>query len=125
MARDPFADDDSPDLQAVLDVLNDAECRTIVCHLDEPKSAGQISDECGIPSSTTYRKLEALTDASVLKEMTEVRTDGHHTAKYMVDFEEVRVFLDENRSFDVEVSRPTETADEQLAHLWQEVRKET
>lgn len=125
MVRDPLGTEDSPELQTVLDALNDPQCRQIVRQLDEPMTASEISAQCEIPSSTTYRKLERLTDASVLSEHTAIRSDGHHTSEYELAFDEVRVFLDEQRQFEVSISRPAPTADEQLAGLWAEVRKET
>lgn len=125
MVSDPLGREDSPDLQTVLDALDDPDCRQIVRQLTDPMTASEISTECDIPTSTTYRKLERLTDASILTEQTTIRTDGHHTSEYALDFEEVTVFLDEQRSFEVSISRPTQSADEQLAGLWTEVRKET
>ncbi|UPV75371.1 helix-turn-helix domain-containing protein [Halorussus limi] len=125
MVRDPFGDGDSPELQPVLDALDDPECRRIVRRLDEPMTASEISSQCDIPTSTTYRKLERLTDASILSETTAIRTDGHHTSEYTLAFEEVSVFLDDQRQFEVSITRPTKSADEQLAGLWAEVRKET
>ena len=125
MVRDPLGAEDPVELQNVLDALNDSDCRRIVRQLDEPMTASEISTECDIPTSTTYRKLERLTDASILTEQTAIRTDGHHTSEYSLAFEEVTVFLDEQRQFDVSISRPTQSAEEQLAGLWAEVRKET
>ncbi|WP_135824683.1 winged helix-turn-helix domain-containing protein [Halorussus ruber] len=125
MVRDPLGAEDPAELQTVLDALNDSDCRRIVRQLDEPMTASEISTECDIPTSTTYRKLERLTDASILTEQTAIRTDGHHTSEYTLAFEEVKVFLDEQRQFEVSISRPTQSAEEQLAGLWAEVRKET
>lgn len=125
MVRDPFGTEDTPDLQPVLAALDDPDCRRIVRQLDEPMTAGQISDVCDIPSSTTYRKLDRLTEASILSEQTTIRTDGHHTSEYVLAFEEVKVFLDEGREFEVSITRPATTADQQLAGMWNEVRKET
>jgi DNA-binding IclR family transcriptional regulator len=125
MVRDPLSGDDPPDLQSVLDALDDADCRTIIEHLDEPMTATEVSEECDIPMSTTYRKLDLLTDASLLAEDTEIRTDGHHATRYRIDFERVQVGLDDQRTLDVSIDRPARTADERLASLWGEVRKET
>ncbi|WP_135853583.1 winged helix-turn-helix domain-containing protein [Halorussus salinus] len=125
MVRDPLGDGDTPELQPVLDALDDPDCRRIVRQLDEPMTASEISSRCDIPTSTTYRKLERLTDASILSEATAIRTDGHHTSEYTLAFEEVSVFLDDERQFEVSITRPTHSAEEQLAGLWAEVRKET
>lgn len=125
MVRDPLGSEDGPDLEPVLAALDDPDCRRIVRQLDEPMTASQISTACDIPSSTAYRKLDRLTDASILNEQTTIRTDGHHTSEYVLAFEEVTVFLDDRREFEVSISRPTTSADQQLAGIWAEVRKET
>ena len=125
MVRDPFASEDAPDLQSVLDALDDDDCRTIIRNLDEPMTATQVAETCDIPTSTTYRKLDLLSDASLLAEGTEVRPDGHHATRYEVDFEEVQIRLAEDHDLDVAISRPAGTPEERLASLWGEVRKET
>jgi DNA-binding transcriptional ArsR family regulator len=125
MVRDPLSVEDPPDLQSVLDALDDTACRTIVKHLDEPKTASEISEECDIPMSTTYRKLDLLTEASLLIEGTEIRSDGHHTTRYRVDFEHIEISLTDERKLDATVRRPSRTADERLASMWSEVREET
>jgi len=125
MVSDPLGSEDAPDLESVLAALDDPDCRRIVRQLDEPMTASQISTACDIPSSTAYRKLDRLTDASILSEQTTIRTDGHHTSEYVLAFEEVTVFLDDRREFEVSISRPATSADQQLAGIWAEVRKET
>jgi hypothetical protein len=42
-----------------------------------------------------------------------------------VVFEEVVIALAERREFEVDIARRPRTADERLANLWTEVRKET
>ncbi|WP_423750588.1 helix-turn-helix domain-containing protein [Salinirarus marinus] len=125
MVRDPLSGDETPDLQSVLNALDDADCRTIIRHLDEPMTATEVSEECDIPMSTTYRKLDLLADASLLSEATEIRPDGHHATRYEIDFDEVCFGLTESQDLDVSISRPARTAEERLASLWGEVRKET
>jgi DNA-binding IclR family transcriptional regulator len=125
MVRDPAGVEDTTDLQVLLNALDDPDCRAIVTQIDEPMTASEISDATDIPLSTVYRKLDALTEASLLSELTEVRSDGHHTTRYDLDFEEVSVSLTEDNEFEVSVSRPSQNAEERLADMWTEVRKET
>jgi len=125
MVRDPFADDEGPDLQTVLDALDDPDCREIVGVLSEPMTAEEISEAADIPLSTTYRKLDRLTEASLLEEGVELRADGQHASRYVVAFDEVNIGLSADGEFGVDVSRRPRTADERLANLWSEVRKET
>ncbi|WP_123533447.1 winged helix-turn-helix domain-containing protein [Halosimplex salinum] len=125
MVRDPFADDEAPDLQDVLDALDDPDCRAIVTSLDEPMTASEISEASDIPLSTTYRKIDRLEEAQLLFEGTEIRPDGQHASIYEVDFEEVVIALTEDREFETEISRRPRTPDQRLESLWSEVRKET
>jgi predicted transcriptional regulator len=125
MVRDPFGEEGGPDLQAVLDALDDPDCRAFVKALDEPMTASELSETCDVPLSTTYRKLDLLTEASLLGERTQIRTDGQHTKRYAVEFEEVNVALDEDREFDVAIQRPDRSPEQRLADMWSEVRKET
>jgi DNA-binding transcriptional ArsR family regulator len=124
MVRDPRARDEL-DTEVVLDALDDADARAIIRALEEPMTASELSDACDIPLSTTYRKLDLLTEASLLLEGTEVRSDGHHTTRYEVAFEEVRIGLDEERRFEIAVEQRDRSAEERLADMWSQVRRET
>lgn len=121
----PSLSEPEPPIQAVLDALEDPACRAIVETLDRPMTASEISDACDIPLSTTYRKLDLLTDASLLEEQTEIRSDGHHTTRYVLAVESVELTLSEDGAFEVEIVRPPRTAEERLANMWSEVQKET
>jgi len=135
MVRDPSREKDPPSVDDVLDALADDDARRIVSALSEPKTASDVSEECDIPLSTTYRKLELLTEASLLSESTDIRRDGQHTTRYSVSFETVTVSLgnggeegsgeDGDREFEIEFTRPERTRDERLADLWSELREET
>ena len=125
MVRDPYPKQDAPALQEVLDALDDPVSRTIIKRLDRPMNASEISEVCDVPLSTTYRKLEALTEASLLRETTEIRKDGRHTSRYQVDFEALGIRLDDDREFVVYMERPSRSAEERLASMWEEVREET
>jgi len=125
MVRDPFAQNAAPELQAVLDALDDPDCRQLVRRLDEPRTARELSETCDMPLSTTYRKLELLSDASLVEERTQIRAGGHHTTQYALDFDSVGFSLDDHREFTVAITRPPRAPEEQLAQLWREVRRGT
>lgn len=116
---------DGPGLERVVGALDDDACREIVSALDEPMSAQEVADSADVPLSTTYRKLDKLTDASLVNEETEVRPDGHHRSRYVVDFERIVVELDEEREFDPDLERPRDTPEGRLANMWSEVRRGT
>lgn len=106
-----------PGLQEVLDALGDPACRTILEHLDGPTTASERSETCGVPESTTYRKLDLLSDASLVEEQLEIGPDGRHTTRYALNFDEVRVSLDDDRSIDVAIKRQSRTPEERLSDL--------
>ncbi|SFR45280.1 winged helix-turn-helix domain-containing protein [Halogeometricum limi] len=124
MARDRSAEE-SAALLSVLDALDDADARAIIRALAEPMTASELSEACDIPLSTTYRKLDLLTDAELLAEGTEIRTDGHHTTTYEVTFDEVRIELSDDRRLAVDVVGSDLSPEEQLADIWSAVRRET
>lgn len=125
MVRDPFGRAAPPELQVVLDALDDPDCRQLVGRLEEPRTARELSEACEMPLSTTYRKLELLSDASLVDERTQIRAGGHHTTQFAVDFTAVRIGLDEDLEFEFAITRPARAPDEQLAQLWSEVRRGT
>lgn len=124
MVRDSLGNDE-PALESILDALHDEDCRKIVTALSEPMTAEEISEATDIPLSTTYRKIDMLTEASLLEEGIEIRSDGQHASQYVVSFDEVVIGLTEDNEFETDISRETRSADQRLADIWSEVRKET
>lgn len=125
MGRGSPPSDDEPDAVSILEALNDEDCREIVKVLSEPMTAEEVSEATDIPLSTTYRKLDRLTAASLIEEGVEVRSDGQHVSRYLLVFDEVTFTLSDEQDLDVELSRESLTAEQRLAALWSEVRKET
>lgn len=125
MVRDTYAEGDSPDLETVLGALQDEDCRTIIEHLTEPMTANEIAERTDVPLSTTYRKLDSLTESGLVAEGVELRSDGAHASQYMVAFDGVSITLTDEMDLAVEVSEDTQSADERLANLWSAVREET
>ena len=115
----------TPPADCICAALVDPDCQEIIRTLEEPLTAAELRDRCDIPKSTLYRKLESMTDATILTESLEIRRDGRHTSRYALNFEAVTLSLDEERSLGVRIDRPTGSADLRLAGLWSEVRNET
>ncbi len=121
---DREADRSPPSAPELCAVLEDGDCREIIRQLNEPMTASELAANCEIPQSTLYRKLELLTETTLLEESTEIRRDGHHTSTYAIGFTEVRFALESDRTLTATVERPARTADERLAELWSEVSRE-
>ncbi|WP_324758377.1 ArsR/SmtB family transcription factor [Haloarcula sp. GH36] len=116
--------DEEIDTQAVFDALADPDCREILATLDEPRPAKQVAQDCGMPQTSTYRKLERLSEADLVAEETEVRSDGHHATRYVRDCSGVFVTVTAEDQFDVDVLRDQETPDERLVSLWTRISEE-
>ncbi|MEF8856503.1 MAG: ArsR family transcriptional regulator, partial [Haloplanus sp.] len=58
---------------------------------------------CDLPLSTTYRKLDELTEAGLLAERTRLCPDGKHASEYVRVVEEVLV--DAGAGFELTISR--------------------
>ena len=87
--------EDERAVQELLDVLDDGDCRAILAATtDDALSASELSDRCGLPLSTTYRKIELLDDVGALAERTRFRPSGKHTSEYRRLLNSVFVSLD-------------------------------
>ncbi|MDZ7731561.1 MAG: helix-turn-helix domain-containing protein [Natrialbaceae archaeon] len=92
-------------IQELLTVLTDADCRTILRHTsDEALSAGELTEECEIPSSTIYRKLDRLTDTGLLTERVRIREAGKHTSEYERTVTDVSVSISLEGEMELAVS---------------------
>lgn len=124
MVRDSASSEDSPSLRDILDALDDADCRAILRETAEPMTATELIDTCDIPKSTLYRKLELLSQASLVHEQDTINPGGGRTTKYERDFDDVLISMDEDDDFSVTVERPPRNADERLADIWSKMGDE-
>jgi DNA-binding transcriptional ArsR family regulator len=84
--------DDEQTVQTLLDALDDADCRRILAATDDDAlSASEIAETCSLALSTTYRKLDRLTDAGLLSEQLRVCRSGKHTSEYRRAVDDVTV----------------------------------
>lgn len=127
MVRDPSGRENEYLSDDVLEALGDEPTRRIIEALSEPMTANELSEACDIPLSTMYRKLDTLTDASLIAESTKIQQGGQHTTRYEVDFTEISVLLSEDHTLKANIDRPSResTADQRLEELWAQIREET
>ncbi|GAB7021053.1 hypothetical protein JCM18750_39150 [Halostagnicola bangensis] len=89
------ATDDSADAETVLGVLNDTACRAILeATTEDTLTATELSEQCAIPMSTAYRKVEELAGAGLLEERVRINTSAKHATEYRRCFDEVLVSVD-------------------------------
>ncbi|WP_290818868.1 helix-turn-helix domain-containing protein [Halovivax sp.] len=96
---------DDEEVQRVLEVLDDPDCRAILGETgEEPLSAGELADACDVPLSTTYRKLDQLTSAGVLADGLRLCRSGKHTSEYVRRIDDVVVSIDPERGIVLRVA---------------------
>ncbi len=117
---------DSPqEVGEVLAVLADADARIILKTLTEPMTAQELQAECDIPESTLYRKLDRLAEVGLLEERTRLSRDGRHANEYAPTFTELTISRDPTTGeIELAVEPAPQAAEERLARLWGEVRRE-
>lgn len=82
-------------VQDVLTALDDPDCRAILeATTDESLTAAEIGEACDLPSSTAYRKIDALDEANLLVEELRIRRSGKHVSEYTCGVEDVNVSFD-------------------------------
>ncbi|QPV61635.1 helix-turn-helix transcriptional regulator [Halosimplex litoreum] len=118
MAEESAPAPDETPLTAVLEALNDPDCRAILRETAEPMTATELIDACDIPKSTLYRKLDRLGSAALLRERDTINPEGGRTTTYERDFETVLIAIEDDDTFSVAVNRPSRGADERLADIW-------
>lgn len=97
-----------PDVESetVLAALDDPDCRKLLeATTDEALTAQELADRCEVPRSTTYRKVEQLTEAGLLEESVRLRTDGKHASEYRRSFEDLTISLSAGDGFEVGISQ--------------------
>ena len=114
--------DDAIDEQTVFEALADPDCRDILTTVEEPLPAKAVAEACDLPQTSTYRKLQQLSEAGLIAEETAVSPDGHHATTYVRDCTGVFVMLED--AIDVAVVPEQKSASERLALLWSRISEE-
>lgn len=93
-------------VQGILDALDDSDCRAILdATREEALTANEVSEAHDLPLSTTYRKLDLLTEAGLLEERTRIRQSGKHASEYTRSVDEVVISLGPRGETEMRVSR--------------------
>ena len=105
------ATEDAVDAQAVIGALDDDACRDILEATSEKSlTATELSEQCDIPMSTAYRKVEKLTEADLVEERVRINTSGKHATEYRKCFDDVRVSIN-GGDIEIEMTKPSTDAD--------------
>lgn len=98
--------DSEETVRSIVHVLNDEDCRAILEATSSVSlSANEVSERCDLPLSTTYRKLETLTEVGLIAEGIRLSSSGNHTNVFSKEIEEVSVSLTPDGGLAAQVDR--------------------
>jgi DNA-binding transcriptional ArsR family regulator len=93
-------------VQQLVDALDDADCRAILdATREEALTANEVSEAQDLPLSTTYRKLDLLTEAGLLEERTRIRPSGKHASEYTRVVDDIVISLAPRGEMEVRMSQ--------------------
>ncbi|GEM_PF-1969177 len=73
----------SDEKQAIEEILSDGTNRMILeCIMKDAKSTSQICQECNIPTSTAYRKMQKLSDCRIIRKIGTINGAGKREILY-------------------------------------------
>ncbi|CQR51039.1 MULTISPECIES: winged helix-turn-helix domain-containing protein [Haloferax] len=84
------------DPSSALSALSDGDSRRILAACDEaPRTAQECAELCDVPLSSVYRKLDQLTEASLLDERLRIQTAAHHPREFATNFDTLSFSFDD------------------------------
>ena len=93
------------DIESLLGTLEDPDCRAIIeATTSEALSASELSDRCELPLSTTYRKVDQLTEVGVLEERVRLSRSGQHTSEYTLKIDSIQLSVDSESGVVLQIS---------------------
>jgi DNA-binding transcriptional ArsR family regulator len=102
---EPAALTEEADIESLLGTLEDPDCRAIIeATTGEALSASELSDRCDLPLSTTYRKVDQLTDVGVLEERVRLSRSGQHTSEYTLQINSIQLSVDPESGIVLQIS---------------------
>jgi hypothetical protein len=91
-----------------MECLADEDCRAILRATHSPRTAPEISEECDIPLSTVYRKVDRLTELSLLETRIRIDSSGRHPTQYQRGIDGLLIQIGPEDDLSVSVYRATE-----------------
>lgn len=97
---------DESDIEHLLGTLEDPDCRAIIeATSTEALSASELSESCDLPLSTTYRKVDQLTEVGVLEEQVRLSRSGQHTSEYVLQIDHIELSVDPGSGIQLSISK--------------------
>lgn len=110
------------ELTEVVSLLDDEYARAILRETStEPMSASTLSDRCEASLPTIYRRVNALTDADLLAERTELDDGGDHYSVYVARLDNLTIDLGDG-AFELRVSLTEDDPADRFTDLFEGLR---
>jgi len=91
-------------IETFVRTVTDEECCRILTAIEtEAKPVKELSEECDIPLSTAYRKINRLQEAGLIEEKIRLSSSGNHTSVYEQQFDGAMITLSSDGEFEVEM----------------------
>lgn len=109
--------EDPERVDTILGLLDDSNNRAILeATSDEPRSAQELADHCGLALSTTYRKLNQLVDATLLEERRRITSGSRHVTTFALRVTDIQIHVSTGANIDITISW-TEATDNSSEYL--------
>lgn len=106
-SQDEVTVDSAREVTDVLTVLEDEECRSILAETSESAySVNELAEECDIPLSTAYRKVDRLADAGLIEEQIRLSTSGKHTSEYRLAVHDIQISIGGDAGIELSLVSP-------------------
>jgi DNA-binding transcriptional ArsR family regulator len=100
--------------EKLIEIVSDRKSmRILSVTAEEGLTVKEISESCGLPKSTVYRKVESLTEAGLLEERLRRESTGHHSKEYGLRSDEISVSTEVGDFAEVEISVDVKAAAKQ------------
>jgi predicted transcriptional regulator len=83
-----------------VEALRSNEHWEILARIDGRMTVFEIADVCNLPLSTTYRKINDLHDAGLLREELRIRDKGDYLAEYECPFRSIQIRIQDGLEID-------------------------
>ncbi|WP_438267188.1 helix-turn-helix domain-containing protein [Halorussus gelatinilyticus] len=106
------------ELATVVSLLDDEHVRSILVATSEtPLSANELSERCGISTSSIYRRIDRLSEADLVEEQTRPRSDGHHETVYVSRLDQFELTIRDGE-LTWSIDRRSDDVADQLTQMW-------
>ncbi len=91
--------------QRLLEILADPKSRAIIASVaDERKSVSEIADDCDMPLSTSYRRMDTLVESGIVEDALRMKNAGRHEKEYVLRSKEISTGFTVDDTLDIRFS---------------------